>query len=92
VKLPPKWQFSPKNGHIQKFLWPEMWVVGRGGRKKIGPHQKHPKVFAKKFWGWGSHFGTLWPRKSQKMAILGRKSHISEISVAENGGGRKIFG
>ena len=56
--------------------------------KKIGPHQKHPKVFAKKFSGWGSHFGTLWPRKSQKMAILGQKSHVSEISVAENGGGR----
>ena len=61
---------------------------GRGGRKKFGPHQKHPKVFSKKFWVRGPYLGALWARKSQKMAILGQKSHISEISVAGNRGGR----
>ena len=42
AKIPKKWLFSSKNGHMQKFLWPEMWVVGAGWPKKKRPTPKTP--------------------------------------------------
>ena len=79
--------FRLKMAICRNFCGRKFRLWGRGGRKKFGPHQKYPKVFPKNL-GSGTLFGALWPRKSQKMAILGQKSHIAEISVAGNRGGR----
>ena len=80
--------FRLKMAICRNFCGRKFRLWGRGGRKKFGPHQKYPKVFPKKFWGQEPYLGALWPRKSQKLAIFGQKSHISEISVAGNRGGR----
>ena len=73
---------------MQKFLWPEISVVGAGWPKKIRPAPKIPKSVAKKISGCRPYLGALRPGKSEKWAIFGQKSHISEISVAGNRGGR----
>ena len=80
--------FRLKMATSRNFCGRNCGFWGWGGRKKFGPHQKYSKVFPKKFWGRGTYLGPLWPRKSQKMAILGQKWHIAEISVAGNRGGR----
>ena len=83
------WLFSPKNGHMQKFLWPKMQVVGAGWPKIFRHGRKISKSVSKNIFMKPAPFwGSTAPKKPKKQRFSAKNGHNAEFSVAENGGGR----
>ena len=69
---------------MQKFLWPEMWVVGAGWPEKFRPAPKTPKSVFEKILGVGSPFGGSVGSLKPKNGVFRPK-----IAYFRNFGGRK---